>query len=581
MLPTISLAMIVRNEEANLEECLQSVMHQVDELVIVDTGSTDQTVRIARTFTTNLYFYEWQGDFSKARNFALSKCTKEWILSLDGDEKLDVSQGSIQQLIQDHGEAEAFFLPLLTNISREPERFSVLRLFRNTRDYIFQGKIHEQIRINKKNIVGFGQGPVIWHKDITFTERNKKRQRNLGLLTAALRNEADNCYLQYYMGVEWLGMGRYEKALPYFQAAVAQIAVEQIMFRGPAVRYLIDCLQFLGRRDEALVVCEEECRSNPTYTDVFFAAGAILEEQGQYTKAICYFQKSIQLGEPPVWFYHSQGTESFLAEYHLAFCYEKIGRPKLAEQHYWQALTVNPRYSCPLYGLFLLKINDLPVEGVFQYFKDHHSFSKEQWGEILAGLFLAAGVPRLAVTCYEQSMTLQAGDNSTRIKSLLYGGRIAEGLKILADLSNQEKTNDLTLGEIAGYLILGEYHTGKKLALALWAKEPAQRSQVWAMLGLIGELSGKPWYTKPEKSREKVVIQTQLELLAQCLRSSMLEVDDPYGGGYKTVALAIIRYLERLSVESYGELMAFMQRQGQGIRSRLVSKYPIARGLVR
>lgn len=579
MLPTISLAMIVRNEEENLAECLQSVINHVDELVIVDTGSTDQTVPIARNYTTNIYHYEWQGDFSQARNFALSKCSKEWILSLDADEKLDVSQGTLQKLLQDHGEAEAFFLPLLTNIRGEPERFSVLRLFRNTPDYAFQGKIHEYIPINKKNTVGLGQGPVIWHKEIMRTERNKKRQRNLGLLKEALSNDADNYYLQYYLGVEWLGMGRYAKALPYFQAAVAHIAVEQMMFRGPAVRYLVDCLKFLGRLDEALLVCEEECKINPTYTDVFFDAGAILEQQGYYAKAIAYFQQGIQLGEPPLWFYHSHGTESFLAYYHLAFCYERIGRQTLAEEHYWQALMRNPNYTCPLYGLFLLKINNLPAEAVLQYFKDRNSFVYHHWGETLARLFFEAGLPRLAATCYEQSVTLLETSSSNRIKSLLYSGRIDEGLRILNSLSNQEKTVDLKLAEITAHLILGDYYTGKKLALALWVNLPAKRSQVWAVLGLIGKLSANNWYKQPETSRQGVMIQTQLHLLENCLRSSALEGNASHGGGYKKIALAIIHYLGVLSLESNGELMAFMQHQGQKIRSRLVYKYPIARGL--
>lgn len=82
----LSLCMIVRNEEKNLGQCLESVANYTDEIIIVDTGSTDSTLKIASKYTDKIFEFKWVDDFSKARNFSLEKATKEWILVLDADE---------------------------------------------------------------------------------------------------------------------------------------------------------------------------------------------------------------------------------------------------------------------------------------------------------------------------------------------------------------------------------------------------------------------------------------------------------------------------------------------------------------
>ena len=83
---SISLCMIVKNEEKVIERCLRSAKNLVDEIVIVDTGSTDKTKEIVHRYTDKVYDFKWCDDFSKARNFSFSKATKEYILWLDADD---------------------------------------------------------------------------------------------------------------------------------------------------------------------------------------------------------------------------------------------------------------------------------------------------------------------------------------------------------------------------------------------------------------------------------------------------------------------------------------------------------------
>ncbi|HHW13300.1 MAG TPA: glycosyltransferase family 2 protein, partial [Firmicutes bacterium] len=134
MTATIGLAMIVRNEEANLARCLESVAGLVDEVVIVDTGSADRTEEIAHRYTDKVYRYPWDGDFSAARNHALAQASADWILSLDADEELDRSTGDLRTLVEQGDGPAAWFLPL-HHLAGDPPgaytRFFVLRLFRN------------------------------------------------------------------------------------------------------------------------------------------------------------------------------------------------------------------------------------------------------------------------------------------------------------------------------------------------------------------------------------------------------------------------------------------------------------------
>lgn len=580
MMPTISLAMIVRDAAADLSRCLQSALAEVDEIVIVDTGSRDGTLNIAKSFTNKTYFYKWNDDFSAARNFAISKCTGQWIFSLDADEVLDSQSGNLRQLIANTPEAEAFLLPLLFYAGVNDERFSVVRLFRNTAEYRFAGKIHEQVIITaKSNVVATGDAPVIRHKLVTGRDRNIKGHRNLEMLCQAVSSEPGNGYLKYYLGVEWLRFRRFEKALTCFQESIAIISSDCLIFRGPLVRYLVDCLKFLGRQEEAFAICCHECEINPVYTDIFFDAGAILEEMGQFKEAIEYFCKAIELGVPPLVLYHSQGTENFLTCYHLGFCHEKIGCHELAERYYWQALAANPYYIFPLYRLFYLKIAKLPAIDVYAYFKNRQSFVIEQWVEALATAFFDRGFPNVATECYAQFPTVGAA-SVMRIKSFLYSGGVQEALQIISRGDHDKKSISIITEEIIAYIIQGDYYRAKGLALKLWADSPAQRSKAWTLLAIIARGSSADGYSKPEKSRELAVVQTCLSVLENCLRFASKDPDrisvEP---AFQKLITILVTMLTELSAHSNLCLVNFFWRKAGDVCSLLDFKYNLVRGL--
>lgn len=164
---TISLCMIVKNEEAVLERCLDTVADLVDEIIIVDTGSTDRTKEIASRYTQNLYDFEWVDDFSKARNFAFSKATQEYIYSADADEVLDEVNRERFRVLKECLLPEIEIVQMkygnqlsFGTVYNFDEEYRP-KLFKRLRSFVWEEAIHETVRLQ----------PVIFDSDIVITHK--------------------------------------------------------------------------------------------------------------------------------------------------------------------------------------------------------------------------------------------------------------------------------------------------------------------------------------------------------------------------------------------------------------------------
>ena len=171
----LSLCMIVKDEERVLGRCLESVKDCVDEIVIADTGSTDQTVEIAKTYTDKVFCIAWKKDFSAARNFTLSKATGEYILWLDADDV--VENGNQERLhslkkMLSHSPYDMVWARYETpfNADTPPLSYERERIFKNSEEFRFQGFIHECVPPKGK----------IFHSDLCITHRPIQKQSRTG-----------------------------------------------------------------------------------------------------------------------------------------------------------------------------------------------------------------------------------------------------------------------------------------------------------------------------------------------------------------------------------------------------------------
>ena len=214
--PTISAALIVKNEEHFLEGCLASLAGQVDEIVIVDTGSLDQTTAIAGRHSAKLLHYNWTGNFAEARNIALAAATGEWILYIDADERLHVPDGmKLAAMVSGPYIAAACvqFMPK-TGFTRYREP----RLFLNRPDIRFRGGIHETVMPDVERLClehGFSVATTKVRIDHLGYDGNQdhKHARNLPLLESAIAGGQTRVYYYYHMAETLAGLGRIDDAM--------------------------------------------------------------------------------------------------------------------------------------------------------------------------------------------------------------------------------------------------------------------------------------------------------------------------------------------------------------------------------
>ena len=263
--PRLSLCMIVKNESATLGRCLASVKDVVDEIIIVDTGSTDGTQTIAREHGAQIIQSTWENDFSRARNESLAAANGAWILVLDADEYLlPEDAAALRALIATHtdsgGRATAAFQLVLQNLSphgRPGMLAYITRLFPNRVDVRYEWPIHEQVMtsLRRAGVPVYVSTIKFLHTGYADRERNRAKQlRNREILQTQIARGADVTPITYFLlGGCLLDLNELEEALKMFRAArraALNFPSGEEIARGAQVR-IVTCLIALGRADEA------------------------------------------------------------------------------------------------------------------------------------------------------------------------------------------------------------------------------------------------------------------------------------------------------------------------------------------
>jgi glycosyltransferase involved in cell wall biosynthesis len=216
MKPRLSLSMIVKDEEGSLPICLESAGRVVDEIIIVDTGSTDSTKAVANRFGARLIDYKWRDNFSEARNVSLENCSGDWILVLDADEELVTeTQERIRGVIESSS-ADGIEMIIRSEMPESDvvglDEIRLLRLFRNRKEFRYSLPIHEQIRPAIEKFRGkiIDSDLVILHHGYArkmVQGKENRGERNLKILRKALLKSPNDPYLNYQLGVALMSTG--------------------------------------------------------------------------------------------------------------------------------------------------------------------------------------------------------------------------------------------------------------------------------------------------------------------------------------------------------------------------------------
>lgn len=362
--PTISLCMIVKNEEKQLPRCLSSVQGAVDEIIVVDTGSTDGTREIARRFGAKVCRVEWNGDFAFARNVGLLQAKGTWILFLDADEELEQSHAQELGAYAEHLELDGLFLQIHNHNGDHRDSPTatinpILRMFRNRPEYRFNGKIHEQIAesiVSAKPDASFHITSIcIHHYGYSGEEvaRKNKIERNAGLLREQLEQEPNNPFPHYNMAVEYMRMNRFEDATAHIRRAL-DLCAPETSYRHLLFKYGARCLLLLKRYEEAAAMCSQGLEECPEYTDLVHLSGVIHLAAGHKPEALMALIQAIRMGAPPEHYHTESGMGTYLSCLALGQLFEITDDDGAAIHWYAEAVRHHAPLTMPLQRIFRL-----------------------------------------------------------------------------------------------------------------------------------------------------------------------------------------------------------------------------------
>ncbi|OMF03112.1 hypothetical protein BK129_23510 [Paenibacillus amylolyticus] len=361
----ISLCMIVKDEAVSLQRCLNAVRDVVDEIIIVDTGSVDNTIGIARLHGAIVIRTEWNGDFSEARNLSLAAATNPWILVLDADEVWvqtpQMKTELMRLLAASRDDVWGYWIQVtsLLGVSGE-ERVTdaVCRLFRNDPRIAFQGRIHEEIAssimaLTPQGVLHSGLEVIHYgYLEQAITAKNKGA-RNMQLIRSALNQEGDQPELLYALAAEWFQQAKYDEALRLLQPLLAQLTPE-CGYHSDLVLKTAYAWREIGSPERALAVVEAWA---PVYEDFpdLLELGAVLElDQGRENVALNWLNQAKSAASTASRYTSVSGAGTYRSLTLEGMAYERAGRWAEAETAYTAALSMQPGSMAAWQRLLLL-----------------------------------------------------------------------------------------------------------------------------------------------------------------------------------------------------------------------------------
>jgi tetratricopeptide (TPR) repeat protein len=286
----ITLSMIARNEAQFLEECLKSVQGVVDEIVLVDTGSDDDTPRIAERFGAKVIRAEWQNDFAAARNIALQHATGDWILVLDADERLAPESRQAVLNAARHPQFAGYYLEILNEI-RDRDYFvhRIVRMFRNLPGLRWEGAIHEQITpsiVERGGRIATVAAQIrhLGYRGEVMHSR-EKIQRNIQLIQRALEQNPDDLFQKFNLANTYFTAGEYEQTVYWSEQTCPYLRGDED-YAGHAWSNWITALMHMERLEEALQVGADALARGIDSPTVHYTLAQVYYRLGYYQKSL-------------------------------------------------------------------------------------------------------------------------------------------------------------------------------------------------------------------------------------------------------------------------------------------------------
>ena len=346
---TISLCMIVKNEEEVIARCLNSVKDIVDEIIVVDTGSIDNTKEIVKDFTTNIYDFKWIDDFSAARNYSYSKASMDYILWLDADDIiLEEDRVKFKQLKQNLDPTiDIVMMKYNTGFDSNGNlTFSYFRerLSKRTNNYLWYEPVHEYLELSGE----------ISNVDISITHMKNKassQERNIGIYEKLLAEGKEITPRGlYYFARELKDNGRYDDAIKYF---VNFLDSEKgwIEDNITACIELSKCYNIKNDSSNSLKAMLRSFEYDTPRAEICCQLGYYYKNKSNYEHAIFWFDLATKLKKPENgWGFIDHDSWGYIPCIELSVCYDKLGNIEEAIKYNERAAVFKPNDPSVLYN---------------------------------------------------------------------------------------------------------------------------------------------------------------------------------------------------------------------------------------
>lgn len=346
---TISLCMIVKNEEKVLSRCLESVRDAVDEIIIIDTGSTDNTKEIARKYTDLIYDFEWIDDFSAARNFSFSKATMDYIMWLDADDVItSENKNKIIDLKKNLINTDIIMMKYNTAFDENGNAtFSYYRerIIRRAYPHTWKGRVHEAIECTGRTI----------YIDIAVNHHSIKTEYSTRNLDIYERQIADGEAMQprdtFYYGRELYYHKKYDKAIKILSEYLKD-GNGWIENNIEACKILSLCYFETNDTDSALKALFSSFIYGSPHAEICCQAGNIFMAKGEYEKAVFWFELALTIPkQEQSGSFLDLDSYGYLPCIQLCVCYDKIKQYDKAEAFNLKAGQYRPNSKAYLQNL--------------------------------------------------------------------------------------------------------------------------------------------------------------------------------------------------------------------------------------
>ncbi len=374
--PHLSLCMIARDNERTIGPAIEGIKPWVDEMIVVDTGSTDQTPRIAEGLGARVFHFDWCDDISAARNESIRHASGQWIFWMDTDDTIDEENGrKVRDLVRrsvnpspqpSPPRGEGVSLPILGYLMKvrcpsagenaETEFIEVdqVKLFRNLPPLRFEGRIHEQILMAIRR----AGGTVAWtdifvvhaHADNSPDGRTRKLDRDLRILGLDHRERPDHPFVLFNLGMTYAEAGGHEEAIGFLWQSIGRTGDDDSHLRK-VYALLISSYCHLGRHVPAWETCLKGLKQFPDDAELRFRQATMLHQFGHLAEAAHAFETLLNGQEPRHLSSVDRGIKGYRARHNLALIYLDMGDLAKAELQWRLALEIAPDFHPSSRGL--------------------------------------------------------------------------------------------------------------------------------------------------------------------------------------------------------------------------------------